>query len=307
MYDLNHIRIGIKNPNLALRQINRHYYDYTSGHKFNANGIKIIDEDWDVLVILDAFRYDMFASVNTLDGKLKSKMSRGSNTSEFLYGNFADEECLDTVYTTASPQFQKHHDRLNTKFYEVNNVWNTSRWDEDVGTVYPEEMTEVSKEYIENHPHKRHIIHYLQPHYPFINTDLENVGRDMLVNSDMGSNIWGLQMRGQTNLTKERINKAYYENCKRVLAAVEDLLDLISGKIVITSDHGNMVGERSRPIPIKEWGHPSGIYTRELVEVPWLVIENGSRPQIYSEGSIQEREDVTDAVVEDRLKDLGYV
>ncbi|NUE03526.1 hypothetical protein HUB97_13640 [Halorubraceae archaeon YAN] len=307
MYSLAAIQTGIKHPTLALRELNRKYYNINSGKKYNRKGNKIIDEDWDILVILDAFRYDMFSSLNTLDGSLTSKISRGSNTSEFLYGNFFQEKCLDTVYTTANPQFQKYYDKIGVEFYEFYNVWNSDRWDETLGTVHPDSMTEVSIKNIKQHPNKRHILHYLQPHYPFIDTDLESIGHDILLDNDKDQNLWGLQMRGEINLTREQIIQAYHQNCKYAFQAVESLLNSTSGKVVITSDHGNMIGERSYPIPVTEWGHPSGIYTPQLVKIPWLTIENGTRPRIYSEESIQERDEVENTIVENRLNDLGYM
>lgn len=307
MGTLNRLRIGAYHPNLACRELNRRFYDLFYGKKYNKKGVKIIDEDWDVLIILDACRKDMFYRCCSFEGRLTVRKSRGSNTKEFLYGNFNNESLLDTVYTTANPQFQKHRQDINANFYKIYNVWDSNRWDDDLGTVRPRQLTDIAKQKIKNHPNKRHIIHYLQPHYPFIDTDLENIGRKILKKNQAGFDLWGLQMRGEIDLSSERINKAYYKNLRLVFEVLADLIDEIPGKTVITSDHGNMVGERSRPIPIKEWGHPSGIYTPELVEIPWFVIENGDRPDIRAEKSVQEQEEVNNEVIEDRLKHLGYV
>ena len=307
MYNLNHLRLGIRHPNLACREFNRQYYRLFSREGYNEKGIKIIDEDWDVLLILDACRSDMFRRCCEIKGELSTKISRGSNTKEFLLGNFSEETLLDTVYTTANPQFHKHNSHINAEFYRTYNIWNSDLWDENIGTVHPSNVTDVAGQKIEEHPNKRHIVHYLQPHYPFIDTQLEDIGRDILEPESEYSDIWGLQMEGKINIPKERINRAYYKNLELALDAVEDLIADISGKIVVTSDHGNIVGERSRPIPIKEWGHPSGIYIPELVEVPWLVVEKGERPEIRAGEGTQVQEDVNSEVVEKRLKDLGYV
>lgn len=307
MYTLNDLRIGARHPNLACRELNRRYYDFLFGKEYNNAGIDVLNEDWDILIILDACRNDMFSKCCNIEGELTTKTSRGSNTREFLYGNFKDKMLLDTIYTTANPQFQKHQGGLNATFYRVYNIWNSDLWDTNTGTVHPDDVTTIAKQKIDEYPNKKHIIHYLQPHYPFIDTDLENIGRHALEHESEGSDIWGLKMKGQIDISREEINRAYYKNLELALDAVEDLIDEIPGKIIITSDHGNIVGERSRPIPIKEWGHPSGIYTSELVEVPWLVIKKGERPEIYASESTQAQKDVNNEVVEDRLKDLGYV
>lgn len=67
-----------------------------------------------------------------------------------------------------------------------------------------------------------------------------------------------------------------------------------------------MLGERAWPVPIREWGHPRGIYTEELVKVPWLVIGSDSRPAIVAEEQTRDREAVDQDVVAERLRDLGY-
>jgi hypothetical protein len=78
-----------------------------------------------------------------------------------------------------------------------------------------------------------------------------------------------------------------------------------------------MFGERSFPIPFREYGHPPGIYTDELLAVPWLVHTNGPRREIVAEEPETEPEHgdetgpadmtETDDVVTDRLEDLGYL
>lgn len=44
------------------------------------------------------------------------------------------------------------------------------------------------------------------------------------------------------------------------------------GTTVVTSDHGNHLGEFATPFPIRLYGHPEGIRTPELIRVPWLVV-----------------------------------
>jgi len=79
----------------------------------------------------------------------------------------------------------------------------------------------------------------------------------------------------------------------------------LGGKTIVTADHGNMVGERAFPIPFREWGHPRGVYTPELVDVPWLVYERGP-PDDQRGDSRRSRRIADDDVVVERLRDLGY-
>jgi hypothetical protein len=117
--------------------------------------------------------------------------------------------------------------------------------------------------------------------------------------------FWNRVLTGEVDHDDRELYAAYVENLVRVLEYVEGLLDVLEGKTVLTADHGQMIGERSTPIPMKEYGHPPGIYTPELVEVPWLVIDSGRRREITA-GDISVRSTVAQAVVDQRLRDLGY-
>ena len=100
--------------------------------------------------------------------------------------------------------------------------------------------------------------------------------------------------------------EAYRENLELVLPHVERLLDTIPGKTVVTSDHGNMIGESSFPVPVREYGHPDGIYTPELVTVPWHVYTNGERREITTQEREQTSESESSSDISDRLEALGY-
>ena len=72
----------------ATRHINRLYYDVRTCNSYNSDGINIFHEDWDNLIILDACRYDYFKQLNDMDGELEYRISRGSQSREFMRGNF---------------------------------------------------------------------------------------------------------------------------------------------------------------------------------------------------------------------------
>jgi hypothetical protein len=100
--------------------------------------------------------------------------------------------------------------------------------------------------------------------------------------------------------------RAYGDNLRLVLDAVEDLLADVEGRVVLTSDHGNMLGERTFPLPLRVYGHPKGIRNRELVEVPWATIDRGERRTIRA-GETASIAESDSEELEDRLEDLGYV
>jgi len=70
------------------------------------------------------------------------------------------------------------------------------------------------------------------------------------------STTWMQIITGHVDIERDEIWDAYKNNLKLVLPSVRELVDELTGKMVITSDHGNMFGERSSPIPYREWGHP---------------------------------------------------
>ena len=311
MYSLAQIQRGLSNPGIFLRELNRLFHRRLYLRTYNQDGIDIFEEDWDNLIILDASRYDMFYKYHYLPGKLEHRRSRGSTTVEFLRGNMSDRKLLDTIYITANPQFYIHREHLNCELYSVINVWKEDGWDEEVGTVFPETLVERTLEAIERYPNKRLIVHFIQPHYPFIGSSLEkdtgHLDKAHLDDADQDRSIWSKKMSGDINISKGKIWDAYTGNLKRILPSINKLMEGISGRTVVTSDHGNMVGERSYPIPIRDWGHPAGVYTEELTKVPWLVYENGPRREIIPGESREGAKNITEEVAESRLEDLGYL
>ena len=122
--------------------------------------VSVMEEDWDNLIILDACRYDTFKEVY---GECDYRYSKGSSTIEFLRKNFFGMRFLNTVYVTANPFVN----RFSQSFYKVISVWKDG-WNYDLGTVLPDVMVEYALEAENQYPDKRLIIHFIQPHYPYI-------------------------------------------------------------------------------------------------------------------------------------------
>lgn len=298
------LRRAVDNPVLFLRHVNRLYHRRLGQHEHNPNGVAVFTEDWDSLCILDACRYDMFAHCSDLTGRLERRKSKGSSTTEFLTANLDGRDLRDTVYVTANPQLYHNRKTIDVEFHDVIHVWREEGWDEEHGTVLPETVTEYALRAAEEYPNKRLVIHYMQPHYPFIESETD-FDKDHLAGSRR-ENVWNQLFLGTLDIKRQDIWDIYEANLERALPHVKTLLGKIDGKTVVTADHGNMVGERAFPLPIREWGHPRGIYTSELIHVPWLVHENGPRREVQIDKSEDQTETVDQDVVADRLKHLGY-
>ncbi|WP_226007601.1 hypothetical protein [Natrinema salinisoli] len=269
-------------------------------------GTNVIDEDWDNILILDACRYDMFADRVSFDGRLESRISLGSSSEEFLERNFHSKTCHDTVYVNANP-FIPRLDLDQGTFHAV--VDCLSEWDHELQTVRPDTVANAARDAASKFPSKRLIIHFMQPHTPFIG----ELGRNMAgggwtmdhdVKEEPG--IWAQLRDGTADVDLETVWEAYTENLDVVLAEVTDLLETLDGKSVITADHGNLVGERLSPIPSRrKYGHPYGVHAEELVKVPWFVVDGDTRREVRPEPPV-DQESVSEETVDERLEALGY-
>lgn len=276
----------------------------------NGQGTKIMEEDWDQLVLLDACRYDMFKDCVDLDGTLESRISRGSTSEEFLDQNFRNGSFHDTVYINTNPYLPRL-DLDDGTFHAVIDL--LDEWDSELQTVHPETVVKAAKEASKEYPNKRIIIHFMQPHVPFIGDKGKRIPAEGWTlgqeSTDSSSQTVWQQLRnqsGQEGLSEDTVISAYHENLEIVLKHLSEMLSSFCGKTVISADHGNLIGERLRPIPTKKmYGHYYGVYTTELVKVPWFVINSGERREIESEPPVR-RDSVTDDTVNDRLQALGY-
>lgn len=306
LFSLHRLRRGLSSPNLFLRELNRWYHRRLFTRPYNTAGVDIFGSDWDNLMVLDACRYDTFEQQHELDGTLDARYSRGSNTREWLQANFDGKELLDTVYVTANPMLYRHRDSIDVTLHAVVHVWEEEGWDETHQTVLPETTAQQAIEAAETYPEKRLLVHFIQPHYPFLTEDDQpfESSQAFLRPEEPGS--WNQIMTGEITADPDAVWTAYRATLDRALPSVERLLTALDGKSVVTADHGNMVGERAQPFPIREWGHPRSLYTQQLVKVPWLTVD-GPRRNIVAEEPDESQRGSEPTDVEERLEDLGYV
>ncbi|ELZ52531.1 hypothetical protein C467_13974 [Halorubrum hochstenium ATCC 700873] len=263
-----------------------------------------MDEDWDNLILLDACRYDYFEELSDADGELRTKASRGKKSWEFIEENFVGRELHDTVYVTANPFSTDIPERT---FFDVEHP-HATRWDDRIGTVQPDEVVTAAIEAHERYPDKRLIVHFMQPHRPYIGETAEKLrGRLDLQgygDHDEGIQIWGAVKQGDVSI--EEIRQAYSESTEIALQHIDELLTELPGKSVVSSDHREMLGERVFPFTTRVWGHMEGFDTPKLREVPWLVVDAEERREVLSEEPVESETDLNDTEITDRLEALGY-
>ncbi|QLG62840.1 sulfatase-like hydrolase/transferase [Halorarum salinum] len=285
---------AVEQPDLVFQPLNRLYYNVTNETEFNDRGIDVLQEDWDNLIILDACRYDFFEEHCTLDGNLEKRISKAAATEEFLRATFGNRTIRDLVYVSSNPQYE----RLKTEIdAEVFKYIATEKDALDGLSVYPETVTDDALDAAEDHPDKRLMVHYMQPHQPYLAGGGEEIDYGMGLVATMKKN----------DLTQAEVREAYRANLDYVLEEVTRLIDSLEGKTVITADHGEILGERQRPFPARTFSHPTGIYIKETVEVPWFIVDRGERKDIVPEAPVRDEVEESVEEVDSHLRDLGYL
>jgi hypothetical protein len=291
-YTFEDVRRGIRDPRQAVSELNQLYNHYRAGQRYNPAGTDVFAEDWDNLVILDACRYDELERRSTLPGRTESRISRGSTSPEFIRGNFTGKTLHDVVYVSANGWYAKLEDDMGADVHAFEFV------DRDAMgglTSRPETVAAAARTAAENHPNKRLIVHFMQPHWPYLGPSGERFDRGRFDD-----------VLRQTDASHADVMEAYRENLDIVLEEVGPLLDDLTGKTVVTADHGELLGDRERPVPIRTYRHPEGVYVESLVKVPWHVYENGERKDVVAERPPKEADDFDFGQVEQNLQDLGY-
>lgn len=294
------LRYGLGWASYKCREINKEIHKRTR----DGSGVDVTSESWDNLIILDACRYDAFAECIDIDGTLQSRISKGGQSLEFLEANFDSGPYNDIVYVSANP----YTGEIDSEFFKLINVWDTG-WSSEYETVLPETLTEAAIEAHEEHPDKRLIVHYMQPHMPFIGERGMQYRREYDIDNPDNSDSPALGPALHYGLADISVDEAwdgYMENLSIVLESVEGLLEEVDGKSVITSDHGELFGEWVGPVPAPIYGHTPAIRSEPLVKVPWFVVEHEGRRDVREE-SAEHTDDIDSETAKSRLEDLGYI
>lgn len=287
-----------------------------------------MEQDWDNLIILDACRWDVFSDRNTLNGELQKVVSRGGKTSEFMEKTFDGRQLWDTVYVTGNGNIEKFNDEI---FYAVKKTYSNNMNHTKDGFL-PNIVFEAAKDAYEEHPDKRLLIHFLQPHAPYLGPTADNLREQLreekglkfrktqLVEGDTLSEVADLDENRVVNtlmdaerhgyISSEQLREVYAENLQVVLEYVEDLVSILDGKTVITSDHGELLGSPSgmftKVFEPPKYSHRRQTWVPELRFVPWLEIEATKRREVVREEPIG-GEEVDEGNINHNLYALGYI
>lgn len=302
MYSRDDLRRVLDEPRLVVRELNRLYHTRGRRRQGNPRGIDYFNQDWDVLLVLDACRYDTFVehAAPKLPGTVERRESTGSSTSEWLNTNVAGRTLHDTVYISANPKFARRARGADSTFHATVYTWEEAGAEAGSETaIHPKTVTRCAHQAMDQFPQKRLLVHFMQPHTPFLGP----TGKEAFPDPPISEHI--LHPKYREPGVWGRLARAYVENLEVALPHVRELLEATAGRAVVSADHGQLLGERVRPIPIREVGHPAGLYVPELVGIPWHTREATNRPDIRAEPPVGEAAPVSKDV-ETMLEALGY-
>jgi len=244
----------------------------------------LMDEKWDIAVILDACRFDVFSEVcggYLSSGRLETRFG-ASDTLDWLLSVFNEKRTYDDIiYVSGHPGINGRgvpwiSFDAKEKFYRVYDAW-LNGWDWRIGTTLPSEVVKIAVQARKEYPDKKMIIHFVQPHFPYRKapcpstySDLKGLKgkpkldylaqkffRGLGVNfSSFGTKYW--TVRKALHLKPEDLNEYYWrkydveelegfyrDNLEWVLGYVKEIVeDFSDARIVVTADHGEAFGEK---------------------------------------------------------------
>ncbi|MFC4407609.1 hypothetical protein [Haloarchaeobius iranensis] len=292
-------------------------------------GTNVFDEEWDVLLILDTCRVDALREVaDEYDflGDVGKIRSVGGRSPEWIAKTF-HEDYRDTIAETAYLSANVYTDQIledrehetiplsetNLSYRLLGRIPNV---DVDAlgrceylftyegvgeegplghvdGGTPPRYVTDRGIAVWREHDFDRMILHYLQPHSPYMANGIDE-DRPL---EQYETDWWGYL--AETN-DKETVWNAYLDELRYVLDDVELLLEnLDAGTVAISSDHGEAFGE------YWEFGHNNGSLHPHVRTVPWVTTtaeDRGEYTPVHDPpGASQSKEEL-----DRQLEALGY-
>ncbi|MDT3435480.1 sulfatase-like hydrolase/transferase [Haloarcula sp. 1CSR25-25] len=295
-------------------------------------GHNIYDSNWDLLIVLDACRVDALRSVEDEYSFIEEVMeitSLGSTSLEWMLKTFTERHLdeirkthyistnghlgqlsgADTTYftflqlqetvvarTAWANQLVKHNAVSEEDFAAIHRLYHLSERNPYGHTPLPDDVTDYAIQRGRELSDERLIVHYMQPHAPYLKQAFE---RGTI--ADHEASPFTYLRSGGSN---EAVREAYLDNLRFVLDSIERLLDNIDAeRVVITADHGELFGEFSL------YSHGAGVFHPNLKRVPWVETTardtDGYIPDIDDE--TKQDSDELEKQVKDQLEGLGYL
>lgn len=293
-------------------------------------GTNVYKRDWDVLVLLDTCRVDALRAVQDeydFLEDIQEVWSIGSTSKEWVEQTFVHkyaDEIAETAYITGNPfsntllgsrkrtEYGSTHGTWIEQVNWVNSIirddivdgeslghleplWGTTGPDAPFQrSQHPKALTDYTIKAARTGEYERVISHYMQPHSPYFasSTEYEEL-------ADHEKYPFKVLKEG-TQEEKQTVWKAYLDNLRYALDHVETLLENVDGTVVITADHGELLGDH------RMYYHMPGNPHPKLKKVPWVKVngkdEHTRTPDVTLKGHENAQE-----ISEEQLEALGYI
>jgi len=258
----------------------------------------ILKRDWDILIILDACRYDFFKGTHSSylkGGKhLEKVVSPATWTLEWLVKTFSDDYLDDVIYISGNPQCNSIKPRVQyhmkgryyrfdgkQHFFKIENVF-LNHWDKEIQNCHPSSINKQFMKSLLKHKDKKFILHYNNPHLPyfsmkegvdFLDKKKTSIEKGMqflfpeLTYYKINRYLWKTPSSVKEAIYRKHgmqlIKLFYLKDLQLALKHISSILSTTNKKMVITADHGEMLGEHGK------YGHPHGNRDKQQIDVPW--------------------------------------
>lgn len=246
---------------------------------------RIRDTDWDVLLILDACRYDMFSEL--VPAPVEPLHSHASATPQWIRKMSDTGEFDGVTVVTGNPQYKK----VDREIPDIIEVFDTD-WNNELGTVLPEPIFENIESQLEEGGGPV-LGHFVQPHWPYV----MKVGETWTPAMDSdGIGVVGRSAQVEMSHGKfdpEFAKRAYRASLRSVWSEIEPWIgELVDNgyRVVVTADHGELFGGAQ---DLWMYEHPSRVHIPPLTQVPWVDFNPSEGTSVDSE-------------TESKLEALGY-
>ena len=264
---------------------------------------KIIWEgDWDLLIILDCCRSNWMEAVasdfdwiDTID----EAYSIASHSREWMnktFDNKHKKEMAKTIYITGNHYAENC---LNPNDFELLENVNSYKDVLENSPVPPAHVvTDRAISLGRKYDTDRFIVHYMQPHKPFIKRHGTRYNVSIESEWSLDEELYRNYFAG--GISKSELEMKFIQNLDYVLLEVEHLLNNFDAKnVVITSDHGQALGERFL------WDHSPSVHHQSMRSVPWVqttaVDRKTIEPKTYDTGAYDTEQ------IRNNLEKLGYI
>lgn len=292
-YTLQLSKKALQNPRQAAAFAISSVTNFASFHlPFTTN---VFSRSWDLLIILDTCRVDALRQmVPKYDflGNIGSIWSEGGTSAEWMaatFNNSYQSEINKTAYITANgfakvlfeddgkgnermASLESYDDTHNfvssDEFGRIEHIWKYEKKSENGihsqsdGNPPCEYVTDRAITIGREHDFDRVILHYIQPHYPYISNALAE-NRHLY---SYEANPFDYIRNGGS---KSPVFSAYIDDLRYVLDSIELLLaNFDAERVAITADHGEAFGEYGT------YGHNRSSFHPHVRRVPWTITDS---------------------------------